>query len=244
MRRQSHLKFQRLAGPDANACASCHNEPVLGGAGAFTANVFVSEGFESADFDTIDPQFSNERNTNAIQGAGLIELLAREMTADLRHQRHDVLSGARRNGQPETADLETKGISFGRLMAYPDGTLDVSGLDGVDDDLTIRPFSQKGVFASLRQFTVNAMNAHHGIQASERFGPRWTGTDDFDADGVAAEMTPGQISALVAWQATLPARHERKTCRISGNPPAQEERVSSAQSAVPPVMFRRCRLNR
>ncbi|MCV0428805.1 MAG: hypothetical protein K5905_25405 [Roseibium sp.] len=205
VRRQSHLAFQRLAGPDANACASCHNEPVVGGAGAFTANVFVSEGFESADFDTIDPQFSNERNTNAIQGAGLIELLAREMTTDLRQQRRHVLAKARAENQQVKADLQTKGISFGALTAYPDGTLDVSALDGIDDDLTLRPFSQKGVFSSLRQFTVNAMNAHHGIQPSERFGPEWTGTDDFDADGYANEMTVGQISALVAWQATLPA---------------------------------------
>jgi len=205
VRRRSHLAFQRLAGMDANACASCHNEPVVGGAGAFTANVFVSEGFESADFDTIDPQFSNERNTNAIQGAGLIELLAREMTADLQFQRQEILKKARANGRPETSALETKGVSFGSLTASPDGTLDVSGLDGIDDDLTLRPFSQKGVFASLRQFTVNAMNAHHGIQASERFGADWTGTDDFDADGHADELTPGQISALVAWQATLAA---------------------------------------
>jgi hypothetical protein len=205
VRRRSHLAFQRLAGMDANACASCHNEPVAGGAGAFTANVFVSEGFESADFDTIDPQFSNERNTNAIQGAGLIELLAREMTAELRAQRQAVLDTARTSGKPEEIALETKGVSFGVLTAYPDGTLDVSGLDGIDDDLTLRPFSQKGVFASLRQFTVNAMNDHHGIQASERFGATWTGTDDFDGDGHADEMTPGQISALVAWQATLPA---------------------------------------
>jgi len=190
---------------DANACASCHNEPVDGGAGAFTANVFVSEGFESADFDTIDPQFSNERNTNAIQGAGLIELLAREMTADLRRQRQDILAKARKTGAPEKMHLETKGISFGSLTTYPDGTVDVSGLDGIDDDLTLRPFSQKGVFTSLRQFTVNAMNDHHGMQASERFGADWTGTDDFDADGTAGELTPGQVSALVAWQATLAA---------------------------------------
>ncbi|WP_299483580.1 di-heme oxidoredictase family protein [uncultured Roseibium sp.] len=205
VRRKSHLTFQRLAGPDANACASCHNEPVVGGAGSFTANVFVSEGFESADFDTIDPQFSNERNTNALQGAGLIELLAREMTTDLRTARQSLLKKARTSGQPEKTELETKGVTFGSLTAFPDGTLDVSGLDGVDDDLTIRPFSQKGVFASLRQFTVNAMNAHHGIQPSERFGPKWTGTRDFDADGIADEMSTGQISALVAWQATLPA---------------------------------------
>ncbi|WP_428672990.1 di-heme oxidoredictase family protein [Roseibium sp.] len=205
VRRHSPLAFQRLAGMDANACASCHNEPVDGGAGAFTANVFVSEGFESADFDTIDPQFSNERNTNAIQGAGLIELLAREMTADLRRQRLDVLAKARKTGQAVTVALQTKGIPFGTLTASADGTLDVSGLDGIDDDLTLRPFSQKGVFASLRQFTVNAMNDHHGMQASERFGANWTGTADFDGDGHPDELTPGQISALVAWQATLPA---------------------------------------
>ncbi|TYC64444.1 hypothetical protein FMN50_00245 [Rhodobacterales bacterium] len=204
-RRRPSQVFQRLAGMDANGCSSCHNEPVIGGAGAFTANVFVSEGFESADFDTTDPQFSNERNTVAVQGAGLIELLGREMTTDLRRQRGDVLASARASGKPETIDLETKGVSFGSLTAYPDGTLDVSALDGVDDDLTIRPFSQKGVFASLRQFTVNAMNDHHGMQALERFGADWTGTADFDADDHGDEVSTGQISALVAFQATLPA---------------------------------------
>ncbi|MEM9632145.1 MAG: di-heme oxidoredictase family protein [Pseudomonadota bacterium] len=210
VRRQSHLAFQRLAGPDANACSSCHNEPVIGGSGSFTANVFVSEGFESADFDTIDPQFSNERNTNALQGAGLIELLAREMTSDLRTQRQNLLESARKEGDPVKGNLLTKGISFGTLTAFPDGTLDVSALDGIDDDLTLRPFSQKGVFSSLRQFTVNAMNAHHGIQPSERFGSAWTGSTDYDADGYENEMSPGQISALVAWQATLPAPTQKK----------------------------------
>ncbi|MDN3721422.1 di-heme oxidoredictase family protein [Roseibium salinum] len=108
-------------------------------------------------------------------------------------------------GEPQTIGLHAKGISFGSLTAYPDGTVDISALDGVDSDLTVRPFSQKGVFASLRQFTVNASNDHHGIQAAERFGAAWTGTDDFDGDGHADEMTPGQVSALVAFQATLPA---------------------------------------
>ncbi|WP_417668182.1 di-heme oxidoredictase family protein [Roseibium sp.] len=197
--------FQRLAGLDANSCASCHNVPVSGGAGDFTANVFVTEGFESADFDTTDPQFSNERGTNALQGAGLIELLAREMTADLRSQRSQAVTKARLSEQPVTADLETKGVSFGVITAAPDGTIDVSRLEGIDYDLTLRPFGQKGVFASLRQFSVNALNHHHGIQASERFGAPWTGTADFDGDDHDDELSPGQVSALVAWQATLPA---------------------------------------
>jgi len=204
-RRPSAYVFQRMAGLDANSCASCHNVPVSGGAGDFTANVFVSEGFESADFDTIDPQFSNERGTNALQGSGLIEMLAREMTRDLRAQRREALAKARHSGETVTVTLTTKGVSFGKLSAKADGTLDVSKLDGIDADLTLRPFGQKGVFASLRQFTVNALNHHHGIQASERFGARWTGTRDFDSDDMPDEVGAGEVSALVAWQASLTA---------------------------------------
>ena len=41
--------------------------------------------------------------------------------------------------------------------------------------------------------------------ATERFGTRWTGTADFDEDGYNNEIQDGDVSALVAWQATLPA---------------------------------------
>ncbi|NBN79626.1 hypothetical protein GWI72_15220 [Microvirga tunisiensis] len=208
-KRPSEVAFNRLPGPDASACSGCHNQPVTGGAGDFVANVFVSEGFESADFDTTDPQFSNERGTNILHGSGLIELLAREMTVDLQGQRRAALAAARKSGQPVTVDLTTKDVGFGKLTAHPDGTLDVTGLDGVDADLVLRPFSQKGVFASLRQFTVNALNVHHGIQATERFGQDWTGSADFDMDGVADEIDAGHVSALVAFQATLPAPGRR-----------------------------------
>ena len=184
---------------------SCHNEPVAGGAGDFVANVFVSEGFESADFDSIDPQFSNERNTNHLMGSGLMELLAREMTADLAEQRGQAVRQARQTGADVTVKLVSKGVIFGQLTAKPDGILDVSKIEGLDTDLIIRPFSQKGVFVSLRQFSVNAMNHHHGMEAVERFGARWTGTADFDEDGKSDELGDGDISAITLWQATLPA---------------------------------------
>lgn len=209
-RRPSPMPFQRLAGPDANACASCHHDPVIGGAGPFTANAFVTEGFESADFDTLDPQFSNERGTNHLFGAGLVELLAREMTADLQAARDSALREARQRGETVEADLVSKGVAFGSLTARPDGRIDLSKVDGVDTDLVIRPFSQKGVMTSLRQFTVNAMNHHHGMQAEERFGPRWTGDTDFDADGVSGELSHDDITALVAWQATRPPPGRRR----------------------------------
>ena len=202
-KRPSALGFQRMAGMDANACSSCHNEPVIGGAGGFAANVFVSEGFETADFDSIDPQFSNERNTNHLFGAGLVELLAREMTVELQAIRRAALAEARKSGEPVKKLLESKGVSFGHITALPDGMADLAGIEGVDSDLVIRPFSHKGVMTSLRQFTVNALNHHHGMQPDERFGARWTGSDDFDEDGKEREITDGDVSALVAWQATL-----------------------------------------
>lgn len=202
-KRPPRSEFARTAGLDANACVSCHNQPLAGGAGDFSVNVFVSEGFQLSDFDSTDPQFSNERNTNHLFGAGLVELLAREMTDDLHEIRSTALRQARQQLQDVKLPLVTKGVSFGHVTAHSDGRVDTTDFDGVDDDLIIKPFSQKGVMTSLRQFTVNALNHHHGMQAVERFGRRWTGTDDFDEDGISNEMTTGDVSALVAYQASL-----------------------------------------
>jgi len=197
--------FARTSGPDSNGCSSCHNDPVAGGAGDFVTTVFAAPGFVNVDFDTTDPQFSNERGTNHVFGAGLVELLAREMTTDLTKLRLDALKAARSSGQPVAIALITKGVSFGELTAFSDGQVDLEKVTGIDADLIVRPFSQKGVVNSLRRFTLNALNHHHGMQGTERFGPRWTGEDDFDGDGVRVEISPADVSALVAWQATRKA---------------------------------------
>ena len=97
------------------------------------------------------------------------------------------------------ADLVTKGVRFGSIVAHPDGIVDLDAIDGVDADLIVRPFSRKGVFTSLRQFTINALNIHHGMEAVERFGVRWTGSHDFAESGVPDAMTrrrrlgPGRV---------------------------------------------------
>jgi len=202
-RRAPKNSFARTAGLDANACSSCHNLPEMGGAGDFVSNVFVSEGFQLADFDSTDPQFSNERNTNHLFGAGLVELLAREMSRELARLREAGLREARSMGEPVTVELVTKGVHFGKLDVKPDGVVDTRQLKGIDTDLVIRPFSQKGVITSLRQFTINALNHHHGMQANERFGARWTGSNDFDEDNVTHEIDSADVSALVLWQASL-----------------------------------------
>jgi cytochrome c peroxidase len=203
-KRGVNAAFSRTNGPDSNSCSGCHNDPITGGSADFVANVFVSEGFESAEFDTTDPTFSSERHTIALMGAGLVELLAREMTADLQAIRNDAVKRAWASGADVHADLVAKGVRYGAIVAKPDGVVDLTSIDGVDADLIVRPFSRKGVFTSIRQFTINAMNIHHGMEAMERFGVRWTGSHDFSESGVPDAVTPGDISALVAFQATLP----------------------------------------
>lgn len=193
--------FLRTSGPDANSCAGCHNEPRAGGAGEFVANVFVLA--QVRDPVTFDVREANERNTLGMFGSGAIELLGREMTDDLTAIRAAAITAAAAAGNDVTRTLITKGISFGRITARSDGSVDTSGVQGVDADLIVKPFHQKGVVRSIREFTVNAMNHHHGMQAEERFGAERTGTADFDKDGVEDELSIGDITATTVFQAAM-----------------------------------------
>jgi hypothetical protein len=45
----------RVSGPDSNSCAGCHNQPISGGAGDLSANVFVlAQRFDFATFSGND----------------------------------------------------------------------------------------------------------------------------------------------------------------------------------------------
>ncbi len=193
----------RVSGPDANNCAGCHNQPEVGGSGDFVANVFVLAQLADPVQTSIDAQFSNERNTLGMHGSGAIEMLAREMTAELHRIREETRRQAVETGRFVTRDLVAKGVHFGRITCSPSGDVDTSQVEGVDRDLIIRPFHQKGVVVSVRQFTVNAFNHHHGLQAVERFGVERTGTRDFDGDGVQDELTAGDITAATLFQVAL-----------------------------------------
>jgi hypothetical protein len=196
--------FQRLAGPDANSCAGCHNDPFVGGSGDFVANAFVGAHFTDPPTDTIAASVTNERNTIGLFGSGAIDMLAREMTEELQAQRLEAQLRAQATKTATLVDLRAKGISFGHLVANPDGTFDSTGVEGVDISLVVKPFGVKGVAVSIREFTNFALNQHHGIQSDERFGWARTGVHDFDGDGVDNEFSVGQVSALVAFQAALP----------------------------------------
>ena len=196
--------FIRTSGPDAMSCVSCHNLPAAGGSGDFVANVFVGAHLANPPSNSVDAETTNERNTITTFGSGVVELLAREITVDLKAQRNNALELSSQLDTDVEITLTSKGITFGSIVARPDGSLNLSRLEGIDYDLVIRPFGVKGIAASIREFTVGALNQHHGIQAHERFGWERTGMRDFDLDGIEHEFTIGQLSALVLFQASLP----------------------------------------
>jgi Di-haem oxidoreductase, putative peroxidase len=172
--------------------------PRPGGGGDNAVNAFVMAEFQEFTTD-ISATAGNERNTVGMWGSGVIEMLAREMSAELQLIRQNAIQEAAKSHQPVTQPLITKGIHFGKITARPDGSTDDRSIEGVDYDLVIKPFHQKGVIASLRQFTVNAFNHHLGMQASERYGDGV----DFDKDGVVDELTRGDVTATMIFQAAM-----------------------------------------
>jgi len=215
--------FNRLSGPDSNSCSGCHNEPFIGGGGDRVSEVFVlAQRFDFASADHADSivtrgsvdeagnfvsfaSISNERKTVGMNGSGFVEMLARQMTAELQRIRDATPKGG-------AMDLISKGISFGVILRGVDGTWDTSRVEGLPKpslstsgaenppSLIIRPFHQAGAVVSLRQFTNNAFNHHHGIQAEERFG---RGVDA-DGDGFVNELTRADVTAVAIFQATMP----------------------------------------
>jgi hypothetical protein len=208
-RREVPQNFNRISGPDSNACIACHVMPRLGGGGDNANNVFglasdvdfvTLEGSVGSENDSSSVfDITNERNTVGIFGDGLVELLAREMSSDLLSQVKNLRQQSKDTNSLISLDLTTKGVNFGTVTASSSGYLDTSKLDGVDNDFIIRPFIQKGVIASLRDFSNTSMNFHHGMQSEELVGKN----SDSDRDGIINELTVGDITAVTIFQATL-----------------------------------------
>jgi mono/diheme cytochrome c family protein len=190
----------RRGGPDAYGCHDCHRRGGPAGAGDAADNAYLE-----GDGET--PASALERNAPSLTGAGLVELCAREMTAELARRRDALVREARRLGRRLTTPLEAKGVSFGRLGAGPDGTLDAGSVEGVDHDLVIKPFGWKGHAATLRDVVEDELALHHGMQSdalvasgsAERIG-HFGGLDP-DGDGVTGEIGEGQVSVLTLFVA-------------------------------------------
>jgi len=252
--------FNRISGPDANSCYGCHNQPygIPGGSGDFVTSVFVlGQRFDFLTFDSSDSiptrgavdeeskrvtlqTAANLRKSTGMFGAGYLEMLAREMTAELQAIRDSLKLG-------ETKPLLAEGVSFGRLSRRRDGSWDVSAVEGLPrasilaptpvarPSLVIRPWHQASNVVSLREFTNTAFNQHHGMQSTERFGLE----SDPDGDGFKDELTRADISAVALYQATMAVPG-----RVIPNDPEVEHAVLNGEGVFEQIGCSSCHIPR
>src|SRR5262245_23219450 len=131
-----------------DSCAGCHGRPR--GSAGFGGDVVTRP---------------DSRDAPHLFGLGLQEMLGDEMTGELRDQRTNAINAARSSGQVVTRTLSTKGVTFGQIRANPSGSVDTSGVVGVDADLRVKPFFAQGGTTSIREFVVGAFNDEMGLQA-------------------------------------------------------------------------------
>jgi len=205
--RLRRIHLGAAGGPDAFGCFSCHSKGGPDGAGTQTQNAFMRGDGERT-------RGSDQRNPPHVLGLGPIACLAREMSGELRAQADAVSERAKAEGHRIEAPLNTKTVSFGRIAAGPDGTLDTGGVEGVDPDLTVRPFGWKGHQATLRDIAEESLHIHQGlisnrIQFAVRDGMLDAGPYgkgpwyDVDGDGVSVEIQPGMLTTVVGYLAQL-----------------------------------------
>jgi hypothetical protein len=188
------------------SCAGCHGRPR--GAAGFGGDVVTRP---------------DSRDAPHLFGLGLQEMLADEITADLRAIRSQALAQAKAQRRVVSRELSSKGISYGWIKAAPDGKLDSSRVRGVDPDLRVKPFFAHGGTTSIREFVVGALNDEMGMQAVDpllldaaaggqvttptgmvldgardvvKSGIARSATDDPDHDGVRNEVPAALVDYL------------------------------------------------
>ncbi|MEO6725697.1 MAG: di-heme oxidoredictase family protein [Blastocatellia bacterium] len=154
---QGPLAFDAVGDLEANfaigagmtdSCAACHGRPR--GSAGFGGDVATRP---------------DSRDAPHLFGLGLKEMLADEITADLRAIRNQAIADARAKHRSVTKPLTGKGINYGAITAHEDGSVDTSLVEGVDSDLRVRPFFAHGGTISIREFVIGAFNDEMGLQA-------------------------------------------------------------------------------
>ncbi len=134
----------------ADSCAACHGRP-RGSAGS------------GGDVATRP----DSRDAPHLFGLGLKEMLADEITTDLRNIQQRAITQAASSGRSVTLPLVSKGISYGTITASSTGSVDTSKVQGVDPDLRVKPFFAEGSTISMREFIVGALHKEMGLEVND-----------------------------------------------------------------------------
>ena len=167
----------------ADSCAACHGRPR--GSAGFGGDVVTRP---------------DSRDAPHLFGLGLKEMLADEMTTDLRAIRTAAVAEVAASGQPVTKALVAKDVHFGSLTARPDGSIDTAAVEGVDADLRVRPFFAHGGTISIREFVVGALNNEMGMQAvdSELYRAAHAGTRFTTPTGMVLDGSQDKVEGPLA----------------------------------------------
>ena len=151
-RRQGNIAADPTIGAGlADSCAGCHGRPR--GSAGHGGDVYTRP---------------DSRDAPHLFGAGLQEMLADEITGELRAIRAAALSDARHSNRPQTVPLITSlGLSYGEITVRPNGSVNVSALEGIDPDLRVRPFLAQGGAISIRELVVGELAAEMGLEAPD-----------------------------------------------------------------------------
>ena len=133
----------------SDSCALCHGRPR--GSGGAGGNVVTRP---------------DSRDAGHLFGLGLKEMLADEITTDLRSTCDMAVTLAKQLKRPVTLKLASKGVKYGSITGNPDGSVDASKVQGVDSDLRVKPFFAEGSTISIREFVVGALHNEMGLEAS------------------------------------------------------------------------------
>lgn len=132
-----------------DSCAICHARPR--GSAGFGSDVATRP---------------DSRDAPHLFGLGLKEMLADEITTELRDIRKIAVLQAQSTGQIVDAELLSKGISYGKIHAHPNGFVDYTDVQGIDTpSLRVRPFFLHGQTISIREFVIGAFQDEMGLQA-------------------------------------------------------------------------------
>jgi len=195
----NNVHFAAFGAPEAQTCVTCHNVGGDDGAGDANHNIFqIGDGINRAS--------GVPRNPITVLGGGLKQRVGEEMTVELQAEQTAAKALAASSHAAVTKALTSKGISFGSIVANPDGTVTTTGLVGIDADLIVKPFGWKGREATIRRFIEGGFRVHFGMQtqpsivkhcANPNVNTFGNGPDcqDPDGDGVKEEITEGQLTA-------------------------------------------------
>jgi hypothetical protein len=208
----------------SQSCGRCHLGTASGPAQANVAGDPDKDGH---------PPF-NIRSATSLWGNGILQLLAQEITEDLQAIRDEAAASAQSDsGARIERALESKGISYGVIAASVDAegnvSFDLTGLQGADPDLVVRPLGWKGSATTVRSNTVGAAAALMGLQAEEltwKLAEKGAPFPDPDGDGVERELSVGDMTAMVVYGASqeTPQSVERLAELGLVAPPSDEDR--------------------